>query len=97
MNIINVIENQTFFDLSVEQTGSVLSVFEMALTSGKSITDDLAPGEQIIIPETRYYIKDIVDYFKGKNYKIATYGTLDDYQSFEGIGFWIINLNFQVK
>jgi hypothetical protein len=97
MNTVNVIENQTIFDLAVEQTGSVLSIFEIALASGRSITDDLAPGEQVFIPDTRYYIKDIVEYFKGKNYKIATYGTLDDYQSFEGIGFWIINLNFQVK
>ncbi|MEN5434084.1 hypothetical protein ABE545_10615 [Sphingobacterium faecium] len=97
MNTINIIENQTLFDLAVEQTGSVLSIIEMAMASGKSITDDLIPQEQVIVPESRYIIKDIVDYFKGKNYKIATHGTLDNFDSFGGIGYWILEVDFQVK
>lgn len=97
MNTVSVIENQTFFDLAVEQTGSVLSIFEMALANDKSITDDITASEEVIIPETKFFLKDMVEYFKAKNHNMATYGALDDFDSFLGIGYWILEVDFQVK
>lgn len=98
MSTVNAIENQTLFDLSIEQTGSVLSVIEIALANGRSITDDLSPGNKLNARiEGIYFIKDIAEYFKGKNQKLASAGDLEEFDSFGGIGYWILEVDFQVK
>lgn len=69
--MINVIENQSLIDVSVQEHGSALTAFEWALKNGFSITDDLYAGQKLIIPESTFKNADVADYFKGKNQMVA--------------------------
>ena len=67
-----VIPNQSFFDVAVQEDGSVLNAFEWAIKNGFSITDDLDPGQNLIAPNSSYKNTEVADYFKGKKQMIAT-------------------------
>lgn len=70
--MISVIENQSLLDIAVQEDGSVLTAFEWALINGLSITDDLAPGQKLLVPNPIFRNADVADYFKGKNQMVAT-------------------------
>lgn len=97
MKTATILENQTLFDLALQGTGSVLSVIEIALANGIGITDDLEPATRVKLEQGNFYIKDIVDYFDGKQQHLATSGDIDTIGQSGGIGFWILEVDFQVK
>lgn len=96
MKTATILENQTLFDLALQGTGSVLSVIEIALANGMGITDELVPAEKIKIDQGNYYLKDIVDYFNGKQHHLATHTSMDNIGPSGGIGLWILEVDFQV-
>lgn len=70
---VNVIQNQSLLDVSIENDGSVLSVFEYALKNNISISKFLDPGHVLQLPvATNTEYKGLSDYFKSKNIQIAT-------------------------
>jgi hypothetical protein len=67
-----VIHNQSLFDVAVQEDGSVMAAFERAFINGLSVTDELAPGRQLIDPISVFKNRDVANYFEGKNQMIAT-------------------------
>ena len=70
--MIYAIENQSVFDVAVQESGSVLVAFEWAIANGLSITDDLAPGQQLVSPNSSFRNAEVANYFKGKKQMVAT-------------------------
>lgn len=92
--MIYAIENQSVFDVAVQESGSVLAAFDWALKNGLSLTDDLEPGQQLISPNSDFFNTDVAGYFKGKKQMIATSGVK---MTTIGIGKMKIGKNFIVR
>jgi hypothetical protein len=69
---VTVIGNQSLLDIAIQEYGSALSIVDLALANSISITEKLVPGQKLVLPISSYTNSDIVNYFKGKNQKIAT-------------------------
>ena len=94
---ITVLHNQSLLDLALQHTGTIESIFELALLNEKSITDDMVTGASLLIGEISN--KDILSYYTAKNIQPATAFTKEDKQvldRLEGISIWAINLDFVV-
>lgn len=72
MASIHVAENQSLFDIAIQRLGSTEAVFELAILNGLSITDELAAGSLIDLPEA-WNKSSVADYFKNKNLVPATF------------------------
>jgi len=76
---IVVLNNQTLLDIAIQEYGTIESVFELAIANDLSITDELATGTILLIPEfstlTNEPIitnKEILNYYKKNKIKPAT-------------------------
>lgn len=96
--MITVIENQSFLDVAIQEGGSVLTAFELALSNGFSITDELIPGQQLTDTNSEFRNNEVANYFKGKNQMIATTfnGTIEQLIPPLGIGTMRIGSTFIV-
>lgn len=97
--MIYVIENQTVFDIAVQESGSVIAAFDWALKNALSITDELAPGQELLTPVSEFRNNDVANYFKGKNQMVATgfNNTIEDLLPDLGIGSMAIGSTFIVR
>ena len=98
--MIYAIENQSLFDVAIQESGSILVAFDWALKNGLSLTEDLAPGQQLISPNSDFINADVAGYFKGKKQMIATGFNIGDGQSMIpelGIGTMVIGSTFIVR
>ncbi|MEB3005765.1 hypothetical protein [Capnocytophaga sp. G2] len=97
---ITVLHNQSLLDLALQHTGTIESIFELAILSEKSVTDDIVAGASLDVPSLLpegARNKDILAYYTAKNIQPATAFTKEDKQVFErqeGISIWAINLDF---
>lgn len=91
---------QTWFDIANQHTGSVMNAYTIAFANGgRSITDDITPGEQIIIPDGIPILKKEVQYLENKKAIPATGITSADLEAINptlGIGTMIIGSTFIV-
>lgn len=100
MSVVKVLNNQSLIDLSVQLTGTVVNVVQIASENNLSITEELSPGQIIQIPEGLSIDAKILEYYKNKGLEPATGLTeiqkiiVDDC---EGIGCWTIGENFKVS
>jgi hypothetical protein len=98
---VTVLVLQSWFDLSVQHTGSVMNAYAIAFAnSERSVTDDPIAGEQILIPDSLTVFKKEVDYLKSKTAIPATGITLAELEQFKppvGIGTMIIRSTFIVS
>lgn len=97
--MITVIPEQSLFDVATQEDGSVQATFEWAVKNGFSITDDLAPGQQLLTPNSSFINAEVANYFKGKKQMIATGFNTADGQSIIptlGIGTMRIGTTFIV-
>lgn len=96
-----VLHNQSLFDVALQHTGTIESLFELALANGISVTDDLTAGTPLSLGEgQRVRNKDVLDYYTAKKIQPATGFTQTDLQileRLEGISIWAINLDFKVS
>ncbi|MEO7977782.1 hypothetical protein [Flavobacterium sp.] len=69
--MINIIENQSFLDVAIQEQGSALTAFELAIKNGFSITDDLLPGDSLVLPISNLENTGVANYFKGKRQMVA--------------------------
>ena len=65
MRTIIAIPNQSLPDIAIQELGSIEAVFDIAVANNLSVTQNLLPGQEIIIPESIYARQDIANYFKG--------------------------------
>ena len=74
MKEITVLNNQSLFDISVQEYGTIEGVFEIALANGLSVTDKLTAGQKLKIPEIDQSLvqPEIVDYYKRNDIHPAT-------------------------
>ncbi|MDN3671515.1 hypothetical protein QWY99_22190 [Flavobacterium branchiarum] len=97
---VTVLVLQSWFDLAVQHTGSVMNAYELALANGdRSVTDDPISGEQIIIPSNITILKKETVYLKSKTAILATgitKGQLDQLTPPIGIGTMIVGSTFIV-
>jgi hypothetical protein len=71
-DVVIVIENQTFFDIAIQEDGSVYSALDWSIANRFPLTEELIPGMELIRPNSIFIDKDVAEYFKSKNKKIAT-------------------------
>lgn len=69
---IRVSVNQSLFDISVQQCGSIEAVFVLAARNGLSITDELDPGMLIEIAEADVMDAPVASFYKMKGLRPAT-------------------------
>ncbi|HBL74253.1 MAG: hypothetical protein A2W90_18035 [Bacteroidetes bacterium GWF2_42_66] len=92
---IRVSVNQSLFDIALQSCGSVEAVFGIAELNGLAITDALAPGQELLVPEPAN--KPVADYYKMKGLRPATgIETLDELRD-EGIDYWAVEVDFVVN
>ena len=98
--MITVLNNQSLLDIAVQYTGTIENAFKIAVANGLSLTDELQPGAQLIIPADVEMNSDVVNYFAGKGIQPATGFNFIESEitpELEGISYWILNKNFIVQ
>lgn len=92
---------QSWFDIAIRYTGSVTNAYAIAFENGgRSITDDLVPGEVIVISGAITIIKKEVQYLENKDFVPATGITSEDFGVINpmlGIGKMTIGSTFIVR
>ena len=88
-------------DISIRYTGTIENAFKIAVANGLSLTDELGPGAQLIIPADAEMNSDVVNYFSAKGIQPATGLTENDLliaQTVQrGIGYMQIGKTFKVS
>jgi hypothetical protein len=100
MKQITALNNQNLLDIAIRHCGTVEAITDIAILNNISITDELVPGQIIIIPAKDYGSQNVVDFFVVNKKEPATALTTENKQIIEGdsgIGFWIIEDNFIVQ
>ena len=95
---MTVIEKQSLVDIAIQEYGTCLACFDVALANGISITDELMPGQKLDIKLSEHNNPDLTRYFSNKKQKISTGLSIDiiDVLSESGIGNMTIENNFEV-
>ena len=68
--------NQSLMDISIQEYGTLEAMFDMAVTNGISITDELTVGSQIDVPESTSVQKEVLAYYQKNNIHPATGSTI---------------------
>lgn len=97
--MITVTSGQNLLDVAIEHCGSVESAYDMALANGLSITDDLKNGESL--DDVEVLDNDVTLFYVVNNIKPATGITTKEINDRlgigEGIGYWRIEMEFEVQ
>lgn len=93
--MIEVMKGQSLFDIVIQGTGYMESVFALAIENGLSITDHLDGISTISIPAGTEKDRDMVNYFTQRNLKPATDISRAGIE--EGIEFWYIERDFVIS
>lgn len=97
---IVILHNQSLLDACLQHTGTIESLFDLALVNGLSVTDDLTAGQVLSLTLSEgTKDKDILNYYTAKNIQPATAFSQEDKQVIEkpeGISIWAINLDFAI-
>ena len=91
-----VLHNQSLLDIAIQATGKAENAIFIAIANNISITDDLEPGSELIIPEVSEDL-DVKSYYRAKNVHPATAIRDKDINYPEGINYWEIEKNFKVQ
>lgn len=82
---------QNLLDIAIQESGTLASLFEIALLNNVSITDDLTAGQEIKIPAAFENIhQGVLTVYKARQIFPAT--SLSSNQLFVGIGFDYIEI-----
>ncbi len=72
MHNITVYDGQTLLDIALRELGAVEAVFELADANGLRITDQLAAGQSLIVPDSAFARPELVRYYAARGYYINT-------------------------
>ena len=66
MKTVTVLNNQSLWDISVQEYGTVEAVFELAMANDMGVTDLLTAGQELVLPEVdKKIIKpEVVGYYR---------------------------------
>ena len=66
MKTVTVLNNQSLWDISVQEYGTVEAVFELARANDMGVTDLLTAGQELVLPEVdKKIIKpEVVAYYR---------------------------------
>ena len=67
---MKALSGQTLFDIAIQSCGSAEAAFELAVLNGMSVTDDLVPGQELIMPDV--VNNSISSYYDNKSLTPAT-------------------------
>ena len=81
-------QGQTLFDIALQYCGGADAAFGIARLNNRNLTDELAPGEVLQMPDVRN--KRVVKYYA--DYKLIPASAVIEKK--EGIGYWIIQSDF---
>jgi hypothetical protein len=90
---------QNLFDIALQESGGIGSVFELAKQNNSSITAALTPGlvlSFVNLPAST----DVLRYYKENNLFPATGNATelpDDLRQKEGIDYWAIQVDFKIQ
>ena len=96
---VEILKRQSLPDITIQQTGNMDAIFEIAENNECSIDEDLTAGGD---PLKCNIINNrpIADYFRINNVRPATSITLDEIRAIldkkEGIDYWIVEDDFVV-
>ena len=71
MNVI-VTEGQSIIDIAIQEYGTALASFDLAVVNGLNLTDDLRPGQKLEIKESFYTLPEVQKYFKDRKQLIKS-------------------------
>lgn len=97
---ITALHNQNLLDISIQHTGTVSNCFVIAVVNGLCISDDLIPGQKLIIPESVVTDNEILNYYTAKNIQPATAYPLsidEETEENSGINYMQIGSTFKVS
>jgi hypothetical protein len=101
MKKVEIKEGQTLPDILIQELGDMERLFEVALLNEMSVTDELAAGDFILVPESENSKKNIVKIFSDPANKPAsgsTEGGAGDWLNvLEGIDYWAIQYDFIIS
>ena len=69
---IVVLNNQTILDISIRYFGTADAAFDIATLNKLSITDELVPGQIVVLPEDEYGEQETVLFFRANRMQPAT-------------------------
>ncbi|MRG45493.1 hypothetical protein GFS24_10225 [Chitinophaga sp. SYP-B3965] len=90
---------QNLLDIALQESGSILSVFELAIQNNISITATVTPGISLLCNNLSG-AKEILRYYKENNLFPATGNAVDlpvDLRPLEGIDYWAVEVDFKVQ
>lgn len=92
-----IIDRQNLFDIALQETGSIDTVFAIAVANGINITDEIPPGTELVIPEVEGNA-DVYRYYRANNLRPAS-GSIQatEIEILEGIDYWYIEMDFIVS
>lgn len=79
----------------MQYSGSAETAFAMAMQQGIALTDDLETGA--LLPKPRIMHPDIVELYRVERCVPCSILYLPDLPKKQGIGYWIIGLDFKVS
>lgn len=94
-----VLHNQSLLDFAIQRTGTLESLFQLAVTNGISITDELETGKFLVLPEDVIKDIDVLAYYNEKGIQPATAITAEETELVPslGIGSMAIGSTFIVR
>ncbi len=99
INQATITERQSLLDIALQHSGSMEAAFEIALLNELSLTDDLAAGTQVVLPENDGN-KEVENYYAVNDLRPAsaiTQAEINDTLNIgEGVEFWAIEYDFEV-
>ena len=75
---VKVLENQSLFDLAVQECGGIEAVFGLAVLNGLSVTDSVEPGTLLKLTSGLVASSAIRGYYQARKLKPATNIELDE-------------------
>ncbi|MGN6604570.1 MAG: LysM peptidoglycan-binding domain-containing protein [Ginsengibacter sp.] len=95
MRTITVSEGQTLLDIAMQYCGDASVLFDIADLNGLEVTDDLVPGQQLLVPDAEIDKQAVADAFSDGIIPSSTDDNIIPVD--EGIEFWAIEDDFIVS
>ncbi|MGQ0737671.1 MAG: hypothetical protein ACT4OJ_01300 [Bacteroidota bacterium] len=92
---VRIKENETSLDVAVLNSGHVDGVFDLALTNGLSITQDLVSGDELMTGPV--IDEEAKTELGSRRARPASAIDINEGEQLEGIGYWIIGNDFIVQ
>jgi len=89
-----VLAGQSLWDMALQHCGRADAAFSIARMNGLNITDSLTPGTVLVLPAVTN--KRVVKYYVDNGIMPAT-GASTSSATGEGIGYWVIEADFEVR